>query len=252
MSTEGQVDVTEVIEQPDIADTDVAAENPEVAEQEAEHVETSDEKAARLEKETHALRRAKDKATAKLQMERQALREARAHLQNISNAQNPNKPQVTQESMQRELQDRAYVVEVATETAATIKSYQKQDPKFVENLKELAEEVGPLVNERGLPTPFLEQIMDCDKPTKVVAYLLKNPEVVAELEDLSPTRLAKKLTLLEAQLGQSPKTSKNPEPIKPIGQKGRGTAKSLEDIDDMDEYIAARAKQGAKWAKQRA
>lgn len=239
MSTEGNaVEVVEVA-QPDIADTDAATGNPDVVDQDAEvvdePVETSEEKIARLEREVHGRQKKIDKQTAKLSAEREEKRLYRERLEQIHNAQNPNQRQLSPEQA---LQERARMVEIETEAVVTIKGLMKQDPKFADNLKALAEDAGPMLDSRNLPTPLLQQILECDKPQKVVSHLLKNPEVAAELEGLSPTRLAKKLAIMESQL-QSPKISKNPEPITPVGQRGKGTAKSVEDMS-MDEYIAHR------------
>jgi hypothetical protein len=242
-----EVSVPEVAEvQPEVPVSDVTAESPEVAEQENPVVEeTLEQKVERLEKEAHGKQKRIDKQAAKLHAERDAARIYRTRLEQIEASQNPNQRQITPEQA---LQERAHMVEVETKAVVKIEGLAEQDGKFVQNLKALQEEVGPLLDGRNLPSPLLESILDCDKPTKVVAYLVKNPEVAAELEGLNPKQLTKHLTKLEMQLQTAPRTSNNPDPIKPIGQKGKGVAKGPEDMS-MEEYVAYRKKEGARWAR---
>lgn len=250
MSTEAQaeptvVELTEPVT-PDIPVTDDAAVTPEVADQEAEQkeaepTESVEDRLKRLEREAHALRRRNEKLAAKHRVEAETAAQYRARLEQIHGAQ--NQAEVTPETIEQAMRERVSHVERETEAVVTIKSLAKSDPKFIANLNALAEEAGSLMDQRGLPTPLLDQIMECDKPTKVAAYLAKNPDVAAELEGLSPTRLAKRLLLIETGMSAPPKVSNAPEPIKPIGQRGRGTTVPLEDLP-MDEYIAARRKQG--------
>jgi hypothetical protein len=195
----------------------------------------------RLEREAHALRRRNEKLAAKHRVEAETAAQYRARLEQIHGAQ--NQAEATPETVEQAMRERVTHIERETKAVVTIESLAKSDPKFIANLNALSEEAGALMDQRGLPSPLLEQIMECDKPTKVAAYLAKNPEIAAELEGLSPTRLAKRLVLLETGMSAPPKVSNAPEPIKPIGQKGRGTQVPLEDLP-MEEYIAARRKQG--------
>lgn len=227
--------------QPEIAEIDDAAVKPEIAEREVAE-ETLEQKVARLEKESHGKQKRIEKLAAKNRVNEETASQYRARLEQIHNAQNQNQKQLTPEDIQRELQTRVHVAEVAAETAATIKNYMKSDPKFAENLKEIAEEAGPMVV-NGLPSPLLEAILDCDKPHKVAAFLKANPESAAELDGLSPARLARKLVVIEAGLTASKETkvSSAAKPLQPV--KAGGTTNALPPETDRYAWIEARNKQ---------
>lgn len=91
-------------------------------------------------------------------------------------------------------------------------------------------------------TPHIAQaLIDSDTPAKLMAYMAANSEEVERISKLSPARQAAELGKLELKLTSAPKTSKAPEPIKPIGNRG---SVSTGDISKMsvDEYIAFRQK----------
>lgn len=84
---------------------------------------------------------------------------------------------------------------------------------FDASIKALQEEA-PLF-ENGEATPFLRTIMEAaDKPEDVLNYLGANPDLAAEISDLSPARIAKRIALIEAELSAPRKPSAAPAPIK--------------------------------------
>lgn len=74
-----------------------------------------------------------------------------------------------------------------------------------------------------------------------VAYFLgKNPSKAAEISQLSPVRAALELTKIQAELAARPKAqvSKAPEPITPVGQRGKSSSSTLpNDDDDIDTWM---------------
>jgi len=100
-------------------------------------------------------------------------------------------------------------------------------------------------------TPTIAQaIIDSDIPAKIMVHLNSNPDEADRIARLSPARQAAEIGKMEAKLATSPakvKTSNAPDPIKPIGSKG-STQGSLATAS-MDDYIAMRKQQGAKWAR---
>ena len=231
--------IEEPVKQPDAPETGEPAVKPEVADQETqqEEQETTEDKLKRLEREAHALRRRSEKLAAKHKAAEEIARQYQSHFEQIQGAN--GQTEASPEAIQRAMQEKLSMAEREIEAVVAIKAIAKQDARFVENLNRLAEEAGPLMDNRGLPTALLDEIMDCEKPAKVVAYLVKNPEVAAELEGLNASRLARKLVAIESAVSGAPKVTKAPEPIKPIGTQGRGTSKSPEDMTQA-EYEAWR------------
>lgn len=90
-------------------------------------------------------------------------------------------------------------------------------------------------------------VMDSDVATKLMAHLSSNPTEAARISKLPDARQAAELGKLEARLSASPKTSKAPEPVNPVGARGT-TSQNLEKAD-YDTYLKMRAKQGARWAR---
>lgn len=125
---------------------------------------------------------------------------------------------------------------------------QKRDVLFAEAQKlgnfdpdEFAENV-------KITGPMADAILDSDVGAKLVHHLNANPDEAARIANLSPARQAAEIGKLEAKLSTvTPKVSKAPPPIDPIGG-GKATVESLE-TDDMEAYIALRKKQGARWAR---
>ena len=94
-------------------------------------------------------------------------------------------------------------------------------------------------------------ILESDIPGKILAHLHANPDVAEKLAELSPTRQAAEIGKLEAKLSTVSVTkSKAPAPISPIGSRGGSASGDLARMS-MEDYVAARAKQGARWAGRR-
>lgn len=99
-------------------------------------------------------------------------------------------------------------------------------------------------------TPVIAQaLIESDQGSKLMAFMAGNPEEVARIAALSPARQAAEIGKLEAKLALAPKTSQAPAPITPVGS--RGSAANSADLSklSMDQYIEARKKQGARWAR---
>lgn len=99
-----------------------------------------------------------------------------------------------------------------------------------------------VVNNPSLPIsePMAEFITDSDLGAEVAYFLGKNPTKAAEIASLSPIRAARELTRIETELAARPKAtpSKAPEPINPVGQRGKSTASALpSDADDIDTWM---------------
>lgn len=89
--------------------------------------------------------------------------------------------------------------------------------EFDTALKELAEETGPLFDARGKPVPLMEAILDTDAPHKILHHLGTNPELAAEIAEMSPRQQVRRLAKLEMELDTKPvkQTSSAPKPLQP-------------------------------------
>ena len=85
-----------------------------------------------------------------------------------------------------------------------------------------------------------EFISDSDAGAELAYYLGKNPTKAAEIAGLSPIKAARELTRIESELAARPKAtpSKAPEPISPVGVRGKASSSSLpSDTDDIDTWM---------------
>lgn len=103
------------------------------------------------------------------------------------------------------------------------------------------------VPQAQISKPALEAIMECENAHDIVYYLASNEDEAHRLLGLSPAAQAKEIGKLEDKLLEKKpvKLSGAPPPVTPVKGGKTGTT-SLEDMD-MDEYIAARRKQGARY-----
>jgi hypothetical protein len=95
----------------------------------------------------------------------------------------------------------------------------KKHTDYMPVLSELAKEVGDFVQPNGAPSPFMEVVLEAsEKPAELLYYLGKNPEIAADLADLSPIQLTKKLARIESELADKSvtKTSNAPKPLERI------------------------------------
>lgn len=115
----------------------------------------------------------------------------------------------------------------------------KDFPDFKDNLKSLAQEV-PLFDQRGAPTTVMQVILEADNPAKLMHHLGANPDLAAELSDLTPTQLARKLDRIERDMSKAQKSSA-PAPLTPT--KGAASNDELHSGLSDAEWIARREKQ---------
>lgn len=117
----------------------------------------------------------------------------------------------------------------------------------------------------GVETPvamhLAELIMNHDSGPKLMYHLAKNPAEIERLNVLSPVKVANELAKIAVSLTSAPSpgpapapgpsappaVSAAPKPPSTVGA-GRSTTPSLENMN-MEDYIATRGKQGAKWAR---
>lgn len=115
----------------------------------------------------------------------------------------------------------------------------KEFPDFADKFAELSAEI-PTFTEKGA-TPFMEAILDSDNPAALIHHLGSNPDLAAELADLTPRQQVRRLALIERDMGAKeapPKTSSAPKPIQPV--KPTATAGGPDPGKDPEAWIAWR------------
>lgn len=97
-----------------------------------------------------------------------------------------------------------------------------------------------------------QTIQQSEVGPEVAYYLGKNPKEAQRIANLSPLLQAREIGKIESRVEQAPskpvKPSSAPDPIKPIGAKSAAPTNELSKMT-MDEYLAARQKQGARWSR---
>ena len=132
--------------------------------------------------------------------------------------------------------------EFNTKCNSVAEAGKKEFKDFSSALDTLIEEAGPLVTQNGDPTALGEQILEFEAPAALIRYLGKNPEIAAELDGLTPGRMARKLALIESQMTAKPKTSSAPKPLTPT--KGAASGNDLSSVvNDPDEWRKRREAQ---------
>lgn len=224
--------------------TDAAPEADQSPESEGETL-TDDQKTIRkLQRRIDRLTAGRGAAT----REAELLREQMAQLQQKPQGQDDDEPKaVSRQDIDRLANERARELHrqqtVAARADAVIKSGQKLQG-FTEACNAVAEEV-PFTDQQGRPTPFIEAVLDADKPAELLHWLGNNPDEAAALANLSPAQLGRRLAKLEDRLEREGKTSsKAPTPLTPVRGVGQ-PAKRLEDLDG-DDFDKRRREQIAK------
>ena len=86
---------------------------------------------------------------------------------------------------------------------------------------------------------MVEFIAESDQGAEVAYFLGKNPGKAYEISQMSPVRAGRELAKIEADLASRPaRVSRAPEPINPVGNRGRASSSSLpSDDDDIETWM---------------
>lgn len=228
---------------PEVVTPDVEAAKPD-DEQKAEPSKEDDAEKAR-----RAMQRRIDKRTADLYRERAEKEQLSQRLAALEARANGEPEQPPQQVDPYEVAKEIARVERVTEKANGIAQdgEQRFKAEFRTALETVVEEAGQLFDKKGLPTHLGEAILESDDAAALLHHLGTNPDLAAELNGLSPAQLGRRIERIEAQMKAKPQpkpVSKAPEPARPIS--ASRSSGSLADLS-MDEYIATRRAQGAKY-----
>lgn len=136
----------------------------------------------------------------------------------------------------------------STEKLAERESRQAADQRnesFIEKAEQAAERYPDFQAVVGNPAlrindEMAEFISESDTGADVAYFLGKNPTKAAEISQLSPIKAARALARIESELAARPKAtpSKAPEPISPVGVRGKASSSSLpSDSDDIETWM---------------
>jgi len=105
-------------------------------------------------------------------------------------------------------------------------------------------------DELPLTQTVAQAIIDSDVAPALMAHLSSHPEEAERIASLSPARQAAEIGKLELKVATAKqvKASNAPAPIKPIGNRGGASNGDLTKMT-MEEFLEARSKQGARWAR---
>lgn len=100
-----------------------------------------------------------------------------------------------------------------------------------------------------------EALMESDRGPELAYHFAKNPDILQNLNGMTPMQAAREIGKLEATLPiktapvvPSKKLSTTPAPASTSATQGRATQPALASAS-MDEYMAQRKSQGARWAR---
>ena len=255
-----------VQDQAAIPDETVAAPNPETAagEEEVKQEEQSEAKSFSQEELDRIIQ--KEKAKAEARAERRALKVYAEKLEAMSN-QRPQQQEVQQRNDGKPAMSQFDNVEDYVEAVAEwklaqrdqgirqqqVEMTQKQILDKTEKIYAQAEKTDGFdrdaFDELPLTQTVAQAIIDSDVAPQLMAYMSSNPEEAERIAALSPARQAAEIGKLELKVSATKvKASNAPAPIKPIGNRGGATNNDLGKAS-MEEYLALRAKQGARWAR---
>ena len=93
---------------------------------------------------------------------------------------------------------------------------------FDEAVNAVADEV-PFTDRRGQPTPFIEAVLDAEKPAELLHWLGNNPDEAAAFTGLSPAQIGRRLAKLEDRIEREAKSKASgaPTPLTAVRTRGK-------------------------------
>lgn len=148
--------------------------------------------------------------------------------------------------LQAQIEHRAEVK--ATERLAERERVQQQErvtESFLEKAEKASERYADFQTVVSNPTLAINEgmaefIADSDMGADLAYHLGKNPLKATQIAQMSPIKAARELSRIEAELASKPKAtpSQAPEPISPVGSRGKASSSALpSDEDDIDTWM---------------
>lgn len=225
---------------PDAVEAELTAPQAEATEQATESTESEESKALKR------MQRRIDKRTADVYRERAQNEQLAQRIAQLEARQEPQEEQSYQpaqieEAVRRQAREIAHTERINEKCNSIAQEGNKAFPNFTDALQTLAAETGPLFDQRGRPTALMNVILESEKPAKLLHHLGTNPDLAAELSDLTPTQLARKLDRIEREMTVQPTKSSAPKPLTPT----KGAARNSDPSDD-EPYAVWAVKEAAR------
>lgn len=228
--------------------------------QQQEQADQGQEKPKELtpaEKEAKALRRRVDRLTkrgyegeAKVRQLETELQRYRAQDQSQDHQGQDSQRQLGPQDVERQAREIVEMERFTSKCNEVVRVGDEQYPDFNEKLKELGNEAA-LFNKDGRPEHLLEAILDVDDPAALIYHLGANPDVAAEIAELSPRQQVRRLAVIELELKSStkepkpasakaPAVTKAPPPIQPNRTASGQFSKDPTQMSDAEWWSAQR------------
>lgn len=187
-----------------------------------------------------------------LKEERRVHRRIEAQLREQQQSQVAQKPPEREEFRDDAAFEQAQLEHLAAKKAEEILAQREQAKKaeqqaetFLEKAEKASErypDFQSVISNPALPINdhMAEFISDSDLGADVAYFLGKNPAKAAQIAKLTPVAATRELVRIEAELASKPKAqpSNAPDPIKPVGARGKPSSSSLpSDSDDVDTWM---------------
>lgn len=133
-------------------------------------------------------------------------------------------------------------------------SMQAHEDQMRQNLNKAADkyedftEVVESIPSQYITIPMRDAIGESDIAGDVAYYLGNNHKEAADIAKMTPVQQVKAIDRIEAKLKAPAQVSKAPPPANTVG-KARATSEIDLNKASLDDYMAARKKQGARWAR---
>ena len=190
----------------------------------------------RLERRIDRVTAARYQAEAEREQARQETAQLRAQLQQFQqpDEQQPQQRQIDPIALATEI---ATIREVTSKSNAIAKDGASRFTDFSAALRTVNEEAGQLFTPHGRPTAIGEAVLSADDPAALLHHLGTNPDVAAELADLTPIQAARRIARIEIEMSKKPepKQSLAPKPITPSRGISRDTGALSDDLP-LDEW----------------
>ena len=203
------------VAEPEIPATEVPAqETPEVAAPENDEAAERDDPTKvvkRMERRIDRLTAARYQAEARADQAAAQFEQLRAQFAQ----ENPQ--QVGQQDPVTLAREIAHVERITEKANGIAADGNKRFEGFGKAVQTVSAEVGALFDKRGKATPIGEAILAADDPAALIHHIGSNPDLAADLADLTPIQQARKLARIEIDMAKPRETKQStaPKPITP-------------------------------------
>ena len=233
------------VAEPELPATEVPAqETPEVAAPENDEAAERDDPTKvvkRMERRIDRLTAARYQAEARADQAAAQFEQLRAQFAQ----ENPQ--QVGQQDPVTLAREIAHVERITEKANGIAADGNKRFEGFGKAVQTVSAEVGALFDKRGKATPIGEAILAADDPAALIHHIGSNPDLAADLADLTPIQQARKLARIEIDMARPKETKQSlaPKPISPARAIARDTGALSNDLP-MDEWAKRFLQQRAK------